>query len=92
MAKSDELLKIVVRGVDGHTAHGNILAQVLAAFGQGDAEGTGRDLRILKEQLVKIAHPVKQQAARVGGLDLDELGHHRSDACVCRRRFQRLFF
>ena len=44
------------------------------------------DLGIVEEQLVEIAHPVEQQAVRIGGLDLDILLHHRRDA---RRRVGR---
>ena len=38
------------------------------------------DLGVLEEQLVEIAHPVEQQAIRIGRLDLDVLLHHRRDA------------
>ena len=44
------------------------------------------DLGVLEEQLVEIAHPVEQQAIRIGGLDLDVLLHHRRGA---RRRIRR---
>ena len=35
------------------------------------------DLRVLEEQLVEVAHPVEQQAVRIGRLDLEILRHHR---------------
>ena len=57
-------------------------AQMLAALGQHDAERAARDLGVLEEQLVEVAHPVEQQAVRIGGLDLDVLLHHRRDAAV----------
>ncbi len=38
------------------------------------------DLGVLEEQLVEVAHPVEQQAIRIGGLDLDVLLHHRRGA------------
>ena len=38
------------------------------------------DLGVLEEQLVEIAHPVEQQAIRIGGLDLDVLLHDRRGA------------
>ena len=60
--------------------------EMLAALGQHDAERAGGDFGILEEQLVEIAHPVEQQAIRIGGLDLDVLLHHRRDARRLRRR------
>ena len=56
------------------------LPLMLAALGEHDAERPARDLRVLEEQLVEIAHPVEQEAIRVRGLDLDVLRHHRRDA------------
>ena len=53
---------------------------MLAALGEHDAERARRHLGVLEEQLVEIAHPVEQQAIRIGLLDLDELLHHRGDA------------
>ncbi len=47
---------------------------------QHDAERAAGDLRVLEEQLVEVAHPVEQQAVRIGRLDLDVLRHHRRDA------------
>ena len=55
-------------------------AEMLAALGQHDAERARGDLGVLEEHLVEIAHPVEQQAVRIGGLDLDVLLHHRRDA------------
>ena len=63
--------------MDRHAAHGDVLAQVLAALGQHDAERRrGRD-RVVEEQLVEIAHAVPEQAVGVGRLDLQELRHGR---------------
>ncbi len=76
----DEALQIIVGALDRHAAHGNVLAEVLAALGQHDAERAAGDLRVLEEQLVEIAHPIEQQAIRIGGLDLQILRHHRSQA------------
>jgi hypothetical protein len=58
----------------------------LPRLGQHDAERARGDLGILEEQLVKVAHPVKQQQPGIGGLDLEVLFHHRRDA----RRLGRL--
>ena len=65
---ADQFLQIVIGGMNRHAAHGDIFAQMLAALGQRDAEVARGDLRILKEQLVEIAHAVEQQATRIGRL------------------------
>ena len=44
-----------------------------------------RGLGVLEEQLVEIAHPVEQQAIRVGRLDLHVLRHHRRHTGLKRR-------
>ena len=89
VAERDQLVQIVVGALDRHAAHRNVLAEMLAALGQHDAERAAGDLGIVEEQFVEIAHPVEQQRARIGGLDLDVLLHHRRDAGVrgCRRRW-----
>ncbi len=69
--------------MDGHPAHGDVLAQMLAALGEHDAERFGRGDGVLEEQLVEVAHPVEEQAVGIGGLDLKELRHRGRDA---RRR------
>ena len=86
MAERDQALEIIVGALDRHAAHADVLALVLAAPGQDDAERAARDLRVLEEQLVEIAHPVEQQAIRIGGLDLEILRHHRREALGLRRR------
>ena len=68
MPVADELLQIVVRGVDRHAAHGDVLALVLAALGERDAEGAGGRFGILEEQLVEVAHAIEQQAAGLAAL------------------------
>ena len=50
---------------------------MLAALGEHDAERARGDFGVVEEQLVEIAHPVEQEAIRIGGLDLDILLHHR---------------
>ena len=76
VALGDQALEIVVGGMDRHAAHGNVLAQMLAAFGERDPERARGDFGVLEEQLVEIAHAVKQQAVGVGRLDLQILGDH----------------
>ena len=73
----DQLLQVLVGGVDRHAAHRDVGALVLAALGERDAERARGDLGVVEEQLVEIAHPVEQQAVRIGRLDLDVLRHHR---------------
>ena len=76
MAEPDELLQVLVGGVDGHATHGNVLAVMLAAPGQRDAEGARGRFGIVEEQLVEVSHAVEQQKAGIGGLDLEILRHH----------------
>ena len=73
-------MEIFLGTLDRHAAHRNVAAEMLAALGEHDAERPAGDLRIGEEQLVEVAHPVEQQAIRIGGLDLDILLHHRGDA------------
>ena len=80
MAERDQPVQIFVGAHDRHAAHRHVLAEILAALGQHDAERARGDLGVLEEHLVEIAHPVEQQAIRIGGLDLDVLRHHRRDA------------
>jgi hypothetical protein len=82
----DQLLQIIVGRMHRHAAHRDILAQVLAALGQRDAERPRRVHRVLEEQLVEIPHPVEQKRIRVVRLDLDELLHHRRRRCPAFRR------
>ena len=80
MAERDQTMQIFVRALDRDAAHRNVAAEMLAALGQHDAERTRSDLGVAEKQLVEIAHPVEQEAIRIGGLDLDILLHHRRDA------------
>src|SRR5262249_36066907 len=50
--------------------------EMLAALGQHDAERAGGNFGVLEKQFVEVAHPVKQQAIRIGCFDLDILLHH----------------
>ena len=77
MFQPDELLQILVGGMDGNAAHGNIGTKMFATPGQSNAKRARRRLSVFKKQLVKISHAVEQQVARVGRLDFQELGHHR---------------
>ena len=80
MAEADQALEVVVGPFHRHAAHGNVLPLVLPPLGEHDSERPARDFRVLEEQFVEVAHPVEQQAVRIGGLDLHVLRHHRRDA------------
>ncbi len=80
VAESDQPVEVVVGALDGHPAHADVLAVVLAALREDNAERPARDFRVVEEQLVEIAHPVEQQATGIDGLDLQILRHHRRDA------------
>ncbi len=80
MAERDQAMQIFVGALDRYAAHGNVAAEMLAALGQHDAERARGDLGVLEEQFVEVAHPVEQQAVRIGGLDLNVLLHHGRDA------------
>ena len=80
MAERNQPVQIFVGAFDRHPAHRNIGAEMLASLGEYDAKRARGDFGILEEQFVEIAHPVEQQAIRIGSLDLDILLHHRGDA------------
>ena len=83
-------MQIVVGARDGHAAHGDVLAGMLAALRKLDAERIrGRD-RVVEEQLEEIAHPVEEQEVRVLGLHLKILRHHGRGALGLARVFARL--
>ena len=68
--------------MDRNAAHGNVCAQVLAALGQGNVQRCRSGASIVKEHLVKVAHPVKQHCFRIIGFDLKKLRHHRRDSGI----------
>ena len=80
VTERDQPVQVFVGAVDRHAAHRDVAAEMLAALGEHDAERARGDFGVLEEQFVKIAHPVEQQAIRVGGFDLDVLPHHRRGA------------
>ena len=59
MAERNQPIEVVVGPLDRHPAHADILALVLAALGEDDAERPARDLRVIEEQLVEIPHAVE---------------------------------
>ncbi len=76
VAGGDQALEIVVGGMDRHAAHRDVLAEMLAALGERDAERARGDFGVLEEQFVEIAHAVEQETIGVGRLDLQILGDH----------------
>src|SRR5579875_3049734 len=71
--------EIDLGGMHRNPAHRDIGALVPAAPGQRDIERLRRGDRIVKEQLEEVPHAEKQQAARMGALDLVILRHHRRE-------------
>ena len=87
-AFADQGQKVPLGRVMRHPAHRDIVAIMLAAFCQGDVQCLCRGHRIVKEHLVKIAHPIEQQRIGMLCFDLQILRHHGRDrACsVAHRR------
>ena len=76
-SRADQLRQIGLGRVHRHAAHRDVLALVLAALGERDVERARSEGRVLEEQLVEIAHPVKEQAIGMLALDRKVLRHHR---------------
>ena len=79
MAERDQPVEIIVGALDRDAAHPDVLAIMLAALGEHDAERPARDLRVVEEKLVEVAHPIEEQGIGIGGLDLEILRHHRRE-------------
>jgi hypothetical protein len=60
-----------------HARHGNRLTSRLAARGKGDIQKRRGTPRVIKEKLVKVAHPVEEERVRMLALDAQILLHHR---------------
>ncbi len=69
-ALADQGQEISVGCVNRHAAHRDVVAQMLAALRQRDVQRGGSGDRIIKEHLVKIAHPIEEQSIGVVRLDL----------------------
>ena len=85
-AALDQTLQIVVGRMHRDPAHGDILALVLAALRELDAERLARRHRVVEEEFVEVAHAIEEQAVGIGGLDLGVLRHHRRQRGGRRRR------
>ena len=77
---ADQGQQIAFGGMHRHATHRDIFAQMLAAPGQRNIQRPACGNGIVKEHFVEIAHPIEQQRARIGRLDLQILRHHRRDA------------
>ena len=67
---ADQGQEISLGRVVRHAAHRDFIALVFAAFGERDVQSLGRRDRVVKEHLIEIPHPVKQQSVRMRGFDL----------------------
>ena len=74
---SDQRQKVVFRRVHRHTAHRDVLTQMLAAFGQRDVQRLRCCHGIVKKHFVEIAHAIEQQGVGILRLDVQKLRHHR---------------
>ena len=80
MAERDQAVEVVVGALDWDPAHADVLAFMLAALREDNAQRPACDFRVFEEQLVEVAHPVEQQATRIDRLDFQILRHHRREA------------
>ena len=71
----------------GHAAHGNWIAVGLTSGGQCDIQYLTSAFGVVKEQLVKVAHTIKNNIVGVVGFDAQVLLHHWS--VLCGGRFHR---
>ena len=62
--------------MDRHATHRDILALVVAAFGQSDIERGRSDNSIVEKKLVEITHAVEQQVILMLFFDRQILRHH----------------
>ncbi len=77
-AAPHELGEVAFDAVERHARHRDRLAGRLTACGQRDVEQPRRALRVVEEQLVKVAHAIEQQRVRVLRLQAQVLLHHGS--------------
>jgi hypothetical protein len=75
-ALPDQARQVGLVAVHRHAAHPDVFAEMLAALGQRDVERGRSFHRVIKKQLVEIAHPIEHQMARMRGLDRQVLAHH----------------
>ena len=76
VAMANEFVEIVIHRMNRYAAHGNVFAQIFAAFGEGNTQGRRRLNRVIEKQLVEIAHAIEKQDTLMGSLQLLILRHH----------------
>ena len=62
----------------GHAAHGGVHRIVLPSSGQGNAENRRRLLGVLEEQLIEVAHAVKEEGRTRLLFEIEVLTEHGS--------------
>ncbi len=77
LALAHQPREVTVDGVIRHAGHRNRPARGLTARGEGDVEQRGGAAGVVVEELVEVAHAVKEQDVRVLALDAQVLLHHR---------------
>ena len=77
LAELDQSCQVRLQRMKGHAAHLDRHPGRLAAGSQCNVEQACRLFGVFVEQLVEVAHPVKQQGVRVLGLEAQVLDHHR---------------
>ena len=68
--------QIAVQGMKRNAAHGRSLGQAAALSCERQLQLPGHDLGVIKEHLIKIAEPVKQDTARIFLFGLQIMLHH----------------
>ena len=72
----DEAHQVPLHRLDRHAGHRQRVGRALRARGQRDPELARRDLRVVAEQLVEVAHPEEEQCIGLLLLGSPELVHH----------------
>ena len=80
VALVNELGGVGFHGTPGHAAHGDGIVVAAVSGGEGQLEFPGRDAGVLEEELVEVAHAVKEEGVRILAFDLEILPEHRRDA------------
>ena len=85
VAGLDQAGEIGFRRMDGHAAHRDRRAVMLAARGERDVEAGGGDPGVVEEQFEEVAHPVEEQRPLGLRLQRQILRHHRGRLPACLR-------
>ena len=77
MPRLNEPRQIILGRCNRHTRHHHRGTRALAALGQRNAKNAGGLFSVFVEELVKVAHPIKEEGFRMVRLDAQILLHHR---------------